>query len=85
MSDDDSEDNGSVSGSPVTCNFPFFSGKSVGGFSKSVGRVCGVGSGVFVPTGIESIGDVFQLVVFVPKLFESNGGRLIKIFCRSKY
>ena len=28
----------------------------------------------FVLTGIDSIGDVFLLVMFVPKLFESKGG-----------
>ena len=66
-------------------SFPFFSDKSVGSVVKSVGRVQGVGSGVSVPTGIESIGDVAPLVVFIPKGFESRGGRLIEIFCRSKY
>ena len=40
--DDESDDDGSGSGSPGTCTFPFFSG-------KSVGSVSGVGSGVFVP------------------------------------
>ena len=51
----------------------------------SVGGVSGVGSGVCVPTGIESIGDVVPLFVFVPKVFESKSGRLIEIFCRQKY
>ena len=36
------------------------------------------------PTGINSIGDVFLLVVFVPKGVGSKSGRLIKIFCRSE-
>ena len=49
------------------CNFPFFPG-------NYVGLVCGVGSGVFVPTRIESIGDVFPLVVFVPRRVESKVG-----------
>ena len=38
--DDESDDDGSGSSSPVTCAFPFFSG-------NSVGCVSGVGSGVF--------------------------------------
>ena len=57
--DDESEDDGYGSGSPGTCVFPFCSGKYVGIAGKSVGRVCGVGSGVFVSTEIESIGDFF--------------------------
>ena len=64
---DESDDDGSGSGSPGTCAFPFFSSKSVGSVGKSVGRVCGVGSGIFVPTGIESIGEVVPFVMFVPK------------------
>ena len=71
--DDESDDDGSVSGSPGMCAFPFCSGKFVGGFS-------GVGYGVFVPTGIESIGDVFPLVVFVSIGVEYKGGRLIYCF-----
>ena len=65
--DDDSDGDGSGSGSPGTCASLFFSGKSVGSVGESVGRVSGVGSGIFVPTGIKSIGDVVPLVVFVPK------------------
>ena len=45
--DDESDDDGSISGSPSTCTFPFFSDESVGSVGESVGRVCGVGSGVF--------------------------------------
>ena len=56
---DDSDDDGSGSRSPGMCALPFFSG-------NSVGCVSGVGSGIFVPTGIESIGDVIPLVTFVP-------------------
>ena len=48
-------------------DFPFFSGKSVGSVRESVGRICGVGSVIFVLTGIKSIGDVVLLVVFLPK------------------
>ena len=64
----------SRSGSPCKCNFPFFSGKFICSVGKPVGGVSGVGYGVFVPTGIESIGDVVMLVLFVPRLFESKGG-----------
>ena len=48
---DESDNDGSGSGSP----------------DKSVGSDGDVGSGVFVPTGIESIGDVVTLVVIVPR------------------
>ena len=71
--DDESNDDGSGSGYPSTCTFPFSSGKSVGSVSESVGRVHGVGSGVFVPTGIESIGDVVPLVMLIPIGVESKG------------
>ena len=54
--DDESEDDGSDSGSPDTCAFTFLFEESVGCVDnsvgrggESVGRVCGVGSGVFVP------------------------------------
>ena len=57
---DESDNDGSRSGSPGTCTFPFCSG-------NYIGCVSGVGSGVFVPIGIESIDDVFLLVVFVPR------------------
>ena len=59
-------------------------GDSVVRIDKSVGCVIGVGSGIFVLTGIKSIGDVVPLVVFVPKVVESKGGRLIEIFWRPK-
>ena len=83
--DDESDDDGSGSGSADTCDFPFCSDESVGSVGKSVGRVSGMGSVIFVPTGIDLIGDIFLLVVFVPKGVESKGGRLIEIFFRSKY
>ena len=63
---DDYYDDGSGSGSPDTCAFPFCSG-------NSIGRVNGVGYGVFVTAVIESIGDVVPLVMFVPRGFESKG------------
>ena len=76
----DSENYGSRFGSSGTCAFPFRSGEIVKFSSNSVGRVSGGGSGVFVPTGIESIGDIFLLVVFVPRGVESKDGRLIGSF-----
>ena len=89
--DDDSDNAGSESGSAGTCAFPFdfdesvgFVGDSVGHVDDSVGCVCGVGSGVFFSSGIESIGDVVLLVVFVPKGVESKGSRLMEIFGRQK-
>ena len=75
--DDESDDGGSGSGSTGTCAFPFCSG-------EYVGSVSGVGSGDFVPTGIESIGDVVPSFVFVPRGVESKGGQLIELFWRPK-
>ena len=65
--DDGCDNDGSGSGSPGMFAFPFYSG-------NSVGRVSFIGSGVFVPSGIESIGDVVPLVVFVPRGVESRVG-----------
>ena len=76
--DDYSDNDGSGSGSYGTCPFPFCS-------SNYVGCVSGVVSWVFVPTGIESIGDVVPLVVFVPIGVDSKIGRFIEIFSRLKY
>ena len=81
---DESDDDGSDSGSAGTCAFPFRFEKSIGYVYNSIGRVCGVGYGIFVSTGIKSIGDVITLVVFVPKGFESKGSRLIEICWRPK-
>ena len=55
---DESDDDGPGFRSPVPCAFPFVSDESVGSVGESVGRVRGVGSGVFVLTGIKPIGDV---------------------------
>ena len=52
---DKSDEDGFVSGSPGTCDFPFFSG-------KSVGVISGIGSHILVSTRIKSIGDVVSLV-----------------------
>ena len=70
MFDDEYDNDGSGSSYPGMCTFPFFS-------DNYVGRVSGVGSGVFVLTEIESIGDVVLLVVSVPKGVNSRSGRLI--------
>ena len=76
--DDESDNDGSGSRSPGTCDFPFCS-------EEYVGRVIGVGSGDFVLTGIESIGDIVPLVVFVPRGVEFKGGQIIELFWRPKY
>ena len=76
--DDEPDNDGSGSGSYGTCAFTFCSG-------NSVGRGIGVGSGVFVLTGIESIGDFVLLVMFVPIGVESKVGWIIEIFSDSKY
>ena len=73
MLDDESDADGSDSGSAGTCAFPFRFEESIGCVYNSIGRVCGVGSGIFVLTGIKSIGGVIPLVVFVPKGVESKG------------
>ena len=71
--DDDSDNDGSDSGSYGRCAFTFrfeypvgCVGDSVGRVDGSIGRVCDEGSGVFVRTVIESIGDVVPLVAFLP-------------------
>ena len=64
--------------------FFFHSGDSFGSVGESGSRVSGVGSGVFVLTGIKSIIDVVPLVVFVPKGVDSKLGRLIEIIWRPK-
>ena len=61
------------SGSTGTCAFTFL-------FDESIDRLCAVGSGVFVLTGSESIGDVALLIVLVLKVVESKSGRIIEIF-----
>ena len=83
--DDESGDDGSGYGSSGTYAFPFCSRKSVGSVVKSVGGVSGVGSDIFAPTGIKSIGDVVPLFVFIPQGVKSKGGRLIELFLRPKY
>ena len=78
--DDESDNNMSDSGYAGTCAFPFRFDEYVGTVGESIGRVSGVGSGIFFLTGIDSISDIFLLVVFVPKGFKSKCGRLVEIF-----
>ena len=87
MLDDESDNDGSESGSVSTCAFRFLFEDYVGPVDDSIGRVdnsvsCvhGVGSGVFFPIGIKSIDDVVPLVVFVPIGVESKCGLLIEMF-----
>ena len=82
--DDEYDNNGSDYVSAGTCAFPFRFEDSVGGVYDYVGLVPGVGSGIFVPMGIQSIGDIVPFVVFMPIGVESKGGRLIQIFWRPK-
>ena len=65
---DESDSRGSGSGSP----------------GKSVGNAGDVGFGNFVPTGIESLGNVVPLVVFVPRGIDSKVGQLIGLFWSPK-
>ena len=67
MLDDEYDDDGSDSGSSGTYYFPLR-------FDNYVGCVSGLGSGVFVPTGVKPKYDVFVFLVFVPKGVESKGG-----------
>ena len=75
---DESNNDGSRSGSPGTCDFPFCSYNSVDCASD-------VGSGVFVSTGIESIGDVVPIAVFLPRRVGSKCGQLVGLFRRPNY
>ena len=75
--DNESENDGSGSGSPGTFDFPFLSGISVGSADEFIVSVSGVGSGNFVLIEIESVGDFVQLVIFLPREVDSKGGRLI--------
>ena len=75
--DDESDDDESGSRSPGTSAF-------LSCPEKSVGRVSSVGSDVFVPTGIKSIGEIVLLVMFVPRAVKSKVGRLIGSFWSPK-
>ena len=52
-------------------------------FDYSVGRVSGLGSGFFVPTGVESKCDIFGFFVFVTIGVKYKGGQLIEMFWHS--
>ena len=85
--DDDSDNDGSEFRSAGTCTFTFcfryFIGRvdnPVDCVDNYVGRICGVGYGIFIPIGIESIGDVVLLAVCVPIEADSKGDQLIEIF-----
>ena len=78
------DNDGSRSGTPGTVAFPFSSVKFVGSACESVGSVSSLCLGYFVLTGIESLGDVFMLDVFVPRGVESKVGQLIGSFLRPK-
>ena len=66
---DESYDDGYDSGSPITYSFPalFLC------FDDSVVHVSGLGSGVFLPTGVDLKCDIFAFVMFVPIGVESKG------------
>ena len=81
MLDDESDDDGSDSGSSGTYYFCAFSLR----FDDYVGSVSGLGSGIFVPTGFDSKCYIFEFVVFVPIGVESKVGRLIEMFWCSNY
>ena len=65
--DYESDNNGSGSGSSGMRVFSFFSGIPVGSVSE-------LGSGVSVPTGIDSTGDIVPLFVLVRRGVESKVG-----------
>ena len=67
---DSLDDDGSGFGYYGTCSFPFY-------FDDSVGSVSGLGSGIFVPTGVKSKCEIFAFVVLVsigssPKVDDSS-------------
>ena len=70
---DESAYNGPDSGFFGTFSFPLC-------VDVSVGLVCGLESGVFIPKVVEYKCDVFAFFVFVPIGVESKGGQLIDMF-----
>ena len=64
---DESDDDGSGSVSSGKYSFPFC-------FDGSVGRVRGLGYGVFLPTGVGSKCDVFVFVVLITIVVKYKGG-----------
>ena len=63
MPNDESNNIGYDSGSAGTCALSFCFEYSVVCVDSSVGHVSDMGSGVLVPIGIESIGDIVPLAV----------------------
>ena len=84
MIDDESDNDGSDSGSAGTCDFNFRFEYSIGHEDASVVPVRGVDSSVFVTIGIESSFYVVPLIVLVPIEVKYKVGRLIEIFWRPK-
>ena len=80
MLDDESDNYGYDSGSACTYAFSFRFEEYVGYVDDSVGRIHGMGSGVFVLTGIESNCGVVPLVVLVQIGVKSKGSRIIELF-----
>ena len=76
--DDESDDDGSDSGSYDTCSFPLC-------FDCSVGFVSGFGSGVFLPTVVSFNCEVFAFFVFISKGVKSRVGQLIQMFLALKF
>ena len=66
MLDDESDNDGSDSGSSGAFSFPLR-------FDNSVGRVISLGYGIFVTIGVESKCDFFAFVMFVSIGVESKG------------
>ena len=48
-------------------------------FDNSVGSVSGLGSSVFIPTGVDPKCDIFEIDVFVPIGVESKGGNVLAL------
>ena len=57
---------------------------SVGHVDEFDGRIRGVEYGIFVPKGINSIGVIVLLFVYLTIVEKSKGGQLIELFWRRK-
>ena len=77
--DDESEDDGPDYGSSGTYIFKYVSLR----FDNYVGSASGLGSGVFISTGVDTKCDIFAFDVFLPISVESKVGRLIEVLWRS--
>ena len=76
---DESDNDGSDSRCSGTYYFSVFLH-----FENFVGHVGGLGSGVLVPTRVESKCDILEFVMFVPIGVKYKGGRLIEKLCAYK-